>query len=132
MTAAQDDPAKGLEVRVAELEFELKAKTFEVEHCNDYIDRLEARALAAEADAKDLRERLETARIARVEHNRQHHEERMARMGAEADASKVREALTEAEASARRYARCYPEASDGRNTFTMLADHIATLTQRGA
>ena len=33
-------------------------------------------------------------------------------------------ALTDAVETARRYARCYPEASDGRNTFTMLADHI--------
>jgi hypothetical protein len=38
------------------------------------------------------------------------------------------EALTEAEAEARRFAEFYPETSDGRNTFVILADKIAALT----
>lgn len=35
--------------------------------------------------------------------------------------------IVRAEAEARRYAGLYPEASDGRNTFVMLADRIAEI-----
>ena len=34
------------------------------------------------------------------------------------------------EAEARRYAELYPEASDGRNTFVMFANMVATLTEQ--
>ncbi|MFN4296748.1 MAG: hypothetical protein ACK4FB_07880 [Brevundimonas sp.] len=47
-----------------------------------------------------------------------------------AENRRMKEAVTEAEASARRYARCYSEGSDGRNTFLMLADHIATIARQ--
>ncbi len=43
---------------------------------------------------------------------------------------RLRGALDEVEPTARRYARCYPEASDGRNTFTMFADWAALLAAR--
>ena len=39
----------------------------------------------------------------------------------------TREALTTAEAEARRFAGCYPASSDGRNTFVIMADKIAAL-----
>jgi len=37
------------------------------------------------------------------------------------------EALATAESEARRYAEAYPQGSDGRNTFVILADRIAAL-----
>lgn len=48
---------------------------------------------------------------------------------AEARADRLAKALVNAEETAHRYARCYPPESDGRNTFLMLADHIAALQQ---
>lgn len=50
---------------------------------------------------------------------------------AEARADRLAKGLTDAEESARRYARCYEPSSDGRNTFLMLADHIHALQQEG-
>lgn len=50
------------------------------------------------------------------------------RDAAQADARRLRKALETAESEARRYAGHYPEHSDGRNTFVMLADRIASLS----
>lgn len=44
-----------------------------------------------------------------------------------AERDRARQALQTAEAEARRYAESYPQSSDGRNTFVMLADRIAEL-----
>lgn len=51
-------------------------------------------------------------------------------LAAEEQVRVLSEALEKAEASARLYAGYYPEGSDGRNTFIILADHIAALQQR--
>jgi hypothetical protein len=48
---------------------------------------------------------------------------------AQADVVGLREALREAESEARRFAAFYPEASDGRNSFVILADKIAALAK---
>jgi hypothetical protein len=40
-------------------------------------------------------------------------------------------ALETAESEARRYAEMYPQSSDGRNTFIILADRIAALSHAG-
>jgi len=44
---------------------------------------------------------------------------------------RLRAALRMAEAEARRYASHYPQSSDGRNTFLLLADRIAELAAQG-
>jgi regulator of protease activity HflC (stomatin/prohibitin superfamily) len=46
-----------------------------------------------------------------------------------AEIERLKRALTAAEAEARRYAESYPKSSDGRNTFLMLADRIAELSE---
>ena len=38
--------------------------------------------------------------------------------------------VVELEREARRFADCYPESSDGRNTFVIFADKIAALAKR--
>ena len=45
-----------------------------------------------------------------------------------AEIKRLRGVVEAAEAEARRYAGFYPEASDGRNTFVLLADRIAELS----
>lgn len=45
----------------------------------------------------------------------------------EARVAELERALETAQAEARRYASFYPQSSDGRNTFIMLADRIAAL-----
>jgi hypothetical protein len=40
-------------------------------------------------------------------------------------------ALETAESEARRYAEMYPQSSDGRNTFIILADRITALSHAG-
>jgi hypothetical protein len=42
-----------------------------------------------------------------------------------AERDRLRAALATSEAEARRYASHYPQSSDGRNTFLMLAEKIA-------
>lgn len=44
------------------------------------------------------------------------------------EVERLREALREAESETRRFAEIYPLGTDGRNTFTILADKIAALT----
>ena len=44
-----------------------------------------------------------------------------------AEHDRLRAALEAAESEARRYADFYPQSSDGRNTFIILADRIAAL-----
>ena len=45
---------------------------------------------------------------------------------------RLKQALETAESEARRYAEYYPPASDGRNTFVILADRIAALSSEKA
>lgn len=43
---------------------------------------------------------------------------------------RMREALREVESEAHRYAGFYPQSSDGRNTFVMFADMVASKALR--
>lgn len=51
-------------------------------------------------------------------------------LAAEEQVRVLSEALAKAEETARLYAGYYPQGSDGRNTFLILADHIAALQQK--
>lgn len=44
-----------------------------------------------------------------------------------AEVERLKRVVAAAEAEARRYADSYPQSSDARNTFLMLADRIAEL-----
>jgi hypothetical protein len=48
-----------------------------------------------------------------------------------ARAAELEGALETAESEARRYAEMYPQSSDGRNTFIILADRITALSHAG-
>ena len=55
--------------------------------------------------------------------------DRLAALEAERAAGEAR--VVELEREARRFADCYPESSDGRNTFVIFADKIAALAEGG-
>ena len=48
-----------------------------------------------------------------------------------AEIMRLRQALANAETEARRYASYYPQSSDSRNTFLLLADRIAEIARNG-
>lgn len=54
---------------------------------------------------------------------------RAAPQASDLTAARLMEALATAESETRRYSESYPQSSDGRNTFLMLADRISELAR---
>lgn len=83
-------------------------------------DGLSCKDLRDACDEIDsLRSQLATAQATYLQFCKKHDEEM----------EKAIKALDTAESEARRYAEMYPQSSDGRNTFIILADRIATLKE---